>query len=246
MKQPLFIGSILVLIAGMAGLFLTLREKPHDGTALFYQSDFASVPEGTLIRAERDERVYYAAEGQKRWIDSAQTFAAQGFRTEDIRILTSGELARYQDGEPITPLTRLILPSEQKVLPDLVPLAPYELRLATVGGRTVIRFTGSFWNKGYRAFKLISENQMATEGQDGTEDVYQHVQSEDGTLRKKFAGTFVWHPAHHLLPGNWQLGHPVYITYTHAGLFWIFGIIGTIAYHHGRHVGRRERSAPTP
>ncbi len=170
---------------------------PHDSLsenlALFYQSDFVSVPEGTLIRAEGDDRVYYAENGHKRWIDSAETFAAQGFQPQDIRTLTAAEVTRYPDGEPITATTRLVLPREQKVLPDLAPLAPYDIRFATVNGRIALRFTGSFWNKGYRAFEILTENQLTNTS---TEDVYQHVQSEDGTYRKKFIGTFVWHAAH--------------------------------------------------
>ncbi len=187
--------ATLMLALGIAGVLLVPHSRPGQ-EALFYQSDFVSVPEGTLIRAEGDERVYYAEDGHKRWIDSARTFEAQGFRHEDVHVLTLAEIARYPDGEPITVLTRLVLPGEEKVLPDLAPLAPYDLRLATVNGRRVIRFTGSFWNKGYRMFKLLSENQATTGTSDGTEDVFQHVQAEDGTLRKKYVGTFVWHPAH--------------------------------------------------
>jgi hypothetical protein len=188
--------ALVAAVAGIGARSLLPHSRSVHNEALFYQSEFVSVPDGTLIRAQGDERVYYAHDGRKRWIDSARTFEAQGFRPEDVRTLTSAELTRYPEGEPITILTRLVLSSEQKVLPDLAPLAPYDLRFSTVAGRTVIRFTGSFWNKGYRAFKLISENQIATGGLDGTEDVYQHVESEDGTIRKTFAGTFVWHQAH--------------------------------------------------
>lgn len=193
MKYHPLIGAIIIVIIGVSAWFIVAHEKSQE--ALFYQSDFVSVPEGTLIRAEGDDRVYYAVDGHKRWIDSAETFVAQGFRSEAIHTLTIGELARYPDGEPITTRTRLILSREEKVLPDLAALAPYDLRLAMVGGRTVIRFTGSFWNKGYRAFEMLTDNH-STSGPAGTEDVYQHVQAEDGTYRKKFIGTFVWHPAH--------------------------------------------------
>ncbi len=198
LKKSLLV-ILVAVVAASAGVVVRSflpSTHPAENQALFYQSEFTSVPEGTLIRAQGDERVYYARDGRKRWIDSARTFAAQGFRAEDIRTLTAAELAQYPEGEPIGILTQLVLPGEEKVLPDLAPLAPYDLRFSTVAGRAVIRFTGSFWNKGYRAFKLISENQMTTGGSDGTEDVYQHVESGDGTLRKKFAGTFVWHPAH--------------------------------------------------
>lgn len=195
MKSFPVIGSIVVLIIAIAGWYLVPRSTPRTDEALFYQSDFVSVPEGTLIRAAGDERVYYAIDGHKRWIDSAQTFTSQGFRAEEVQTVSASDLTRYPDGEPITIQSRIILPREQKVLPDLAPLAPYELRYSTVGGRTVIRFTGSFWNKGYRKFELLTENQLAA-GTVGTEDVFQHVQAEDGTDRKKFVGTFEWHPAH--------------------------------------------------
>lgn len=198
MKAYQLIGIILAFALSVAGLLIFFPGNQPGEKALFYQSDFVSVPEGTLIRAEGDERVYYAIDGHKRWIDSAQTFLAQGFRQEEVQALTEKELARYPEGEPITMLTRLVLPREQKILPDLAPLAPYELHLSTVSGRTVIKFTGSFWNKGYQPFELLTENHVGNGmGQEGTEDVYQHVQADDGTDRKKFVGTFVWHPAHH-------------------------------------------------
>lgn len=196
MKKNLIIGTVLVLVTGLLGWFLILQGKQSQQQALFYQSDVISVPEGTLIRAQGDERVYYAQDGHRRWIDSFQTFQAQGFKPENIRTVTTGELQRYPEGEPITTLTRLVMPAEEKMLPDLAPLAPYQLHLASVGGRTVIKFTGSFWNKGYQPFQLLSENQSVS-GVAGSEDVYQRVLASDGTERKKFVGTFVWHPAHH-------------------------------------------------
>jgi hypothetical protein len=190
---------MVIFVIAVAARFLSPEESrtEEQEKALFYQSDFVSVPDGSLIRAEGDDRVYYAADGHKRWIDSAATFAAQGFRAEDIIQLSREAMVRYPDGEPITGLSKVILSREQKVLPDLAPLAPYQLRLSTVNGRTVIRFTGSFWNKGYRPFELTTENHVVGDGaQSGSEDVYQNVQAEDGTVRKKFVGTFVWHSAH--------------------------------------------------
>lgn len=195
MRHSFTIGIFFSVAAVAAAWFLVPHAQP-EREALFYQSEFISVPEGTLIRAEGDARVYYAAEGMKRWIDSARTFELQGFRSEEVRTLTAAEFARYPEGEPITAATRLVLPREQKVLPDLAPLAPYQLRLSSVAGRTVIRFTGSFWNKGYRQFELLTENHTTTGTTVGTEDVYQQVQAEDGSFRKKFVGTFGWHPAH--------------------------------------------------
>ncbi len=191
-RTALFGVVAILAVVAVRLILLEYSGRTHE-QALFYQSDFVSVPEGTLIRAEGDERVYYAEKGHKRWIDSAQTFTMQGFQAESVRVLTADEISRYPEGDPITALTRLVLPQEQKILPDLAPLAPYQLRLSTVGGRTVIRFTGSFWNKGYRAFELTAENRTSTTG---SEDVYQQVQAEDGTYRKKFVGTFTWHPAH--------------------------------------------------
>jgi hypothetical protein len=195
MRRSVVIGYLLSATAITAAWYLVPDARTDRETALFYESDFQSVPDGTLIRAEGDEEVYFAIDGRKRWIDSLSTLTAHGFRSEDVRVISRTELNRYPDGEPITAQTRLVLPREEKVLPDLAPLAPYDLRLSTVAGRTVIRFTGSFWNKGYRAFRLLSDNQSLS-GQAGTEDVYQHVEAEDGSLRKKFVGTFVWHPAH--------------------------------------------------
>ncbi len=192
--RNILLGTLAVMTVAVVRFVLPeLRQEP----ALFYQSESVSVPDGTLIRVDGDERVYYAAAGVKRWVDSERTFQAHGFRAEDIRTLTPEEMAQYPEGEPITVLTRLVLPGEASVLPDLAPLAPYSLHLATVNGRRVIRFTGSFWNKGRQPFFLASRNEMIVSGAaEGSQDVYQRVLSSDGATREKYVGTFAYHPAH--------------------------------------------------
>jgi len=136
-------------------------------------------------------------EGRKRWIDSLGTFRIHGFRFEDIRRLPNADVARYPDGEPVTARSHIVLPGERDVLPDIAPLAPSGLRLSTVNGRAVLRFTGSFWNKGLQAFDLRTHQGPVVPGaQEGVEEVYQHVVAADGAPRTKYVGTFVYHPAH--------------------------------------------------
>lgn len=190
-----------VLIGGMAALsLLSVLWWVHSGSALrralIHHADFRPFADGTLLRAEGTEHVFYIEDGMKRWIDSAETFRAQDLSFERVMTVPASHLRQYPDGDPVTARTPLVLPDERRVMPDIAPLAPYDLRLGTESGRTVIRFTGSFWNGGMQPFDLRTDPGQASGVQETTEDVYQQVAAEDGTVRRKFVGTFVFHPAH--------------------------------------------------
>lgn len=178
-------------------------------------------PDGTLIKTDNDEKVYYIENGKKRWIESKKVFYLQGFRSEDIRILSADETSRYQDGEPITEQSYIVLPQELNTLADLVPLPMYDLRLKKLNGRTILKFASSFWNQGKRHFELVSNikaksdkniheemhHQLLDEGEDPHSDastkagetyqeVHQLIAREDGTYRHKTVGSFHWHTPH--------------------------------------------------
>jgi hypothetical protein len=193
------LGLLLVATISL-GVVFTFQKHKKNNLAAVWQSAIAPspLPDGTLIRSSQDERVYYMEGGRRRWITSGEVFQAQGFRTDAIRTLTDQEVERYQEGDPITLHSLVTLPSERGLLPDIAPLAPYELRLATVNGRRVIRFTGSFWNQGQQPFHLMP-GQSSNPAGDGQAPVYQQIKGIDGVVRQKLIDNFIFHPAHNHL-----------------------------------------------
>src|SRR3989344_822054 len=63
-------------------------------------------------------------------------------------------------------------------LPDLAPLAIYDLRLSKLNSRSILKFSASFVNKGRRQFELIGDPSVRG---DGYRNVYQHIAKEDGS-----------------------------------------------------------------
>jgi hypothetical protein len=192
------IGAVPVTAILAVHLVVPLLVPDSHQLALFGQEAFTPLPEGTLIRSEADERVYYVdGDGAKRWITSPEAFSAQGFHAESILTVPVSQIEQYPDGLPVEAHSLLTLPSERGSLPDIAPLAPYQLRLGSVNGRTVIRFTGSFWNQGAQSFHLVP-GASATDAA-GRAPVYEHIVASDGSVRLKLVGTFTFHPAHHHL-----------------------------------------------
>lgn len=171
----------------------------HQGTALIgFLQDAPALSDSTLVRSDQDERVYYMEGNKRRWITSPDVLRAQGFRVEDIQIMPGGDVDRYQEGEPISLHSLVILPGERGLLPDIAPLAPYQLRLAKVNGRMAIKFTGSFWNRGGQSFSLIPETSHVPTNEEQA-PVYERITAADGSVRMKLIDNFIYHPAHHHL-----------------------------------------------
>jgi len=143
------------------------------------------LPDGWLVRAEDDTRVYFLDQGMKRWVNSPETLHAQGMDQEAIHPVSASELASVPEGERLTAESVVILPADEGVLPDLSPLPPRDLRIATVDGRKVIRFTAKFWNQGGGPLELVTNGETV-----------QHILRTDGTERRRVVGDFVWHAAH--------------------------------------------------
>ena len=154
------------------------------------------MPDGTLIKTENDEQVYYIENGKKRWIESKEVSRVQGFKSDDILTLSALDLNNYPDGEPITAQSYIVLPKELNTLPDLAPLPIKNLLLKKLNGRTILKFTASFWNQGKRHFELDLGSQTEVRNGETYQEVYQPIAREDGTYRNRVVGNFYWHVPH--------------------------------------------------
>ena len=73
-------------------------------------------PDGSLLQAEGDKKVYLIENGKKRWIASAAVFSSR-YNWNDIQIVISSDLASFEFGEKINKLANgfLIKGSSEKV-----------------------------------------------------------------------------------------------------------------------------------
>lgn len=174
--------SALLMLAFMAGALLVIPAAAAE-----------VVPEGSLVRSESGTKLYFIENGKRRPIDSPDTLRVQGLSGKVI-VITPDELGHYPEGERLTAASEMFFPGEMAVLPDLAPLAADDLSLRKVNGRTLLRFTASFWNRGNGKFELIAHPTAATG--DAQADTYQHIIRADGAFRDKFVGNFLWHAPH--------------------------------------------------
>lgn len=177
-------------------LFVVLLLQPP---AVFAQE----LADGTLIMSEDGADVYLIEYGLKRRIESEEAFVAQGFRWSDVQTVSSRDVRNYPDGETITADSFIVLPGEEAVLPDLAPLAGKDIHISTVNGRTVLRFTTMFWNKGGGALELFANPPASGDSEEVYLDTYQHIAEADGTTRDKIVGNFLWHDLH----GHYHYDH---------------------------------------
>ncbi len=151
------------------------------------------LPDGMLLRGVSDTKVYYIQDGKRRWIENELAFAAQGFRWTDVTTVDDAALAAYPAGADIIEAVNLGLPLERALLPDLAPAAGYDLRYATIGGRTALKFTATFWNRGKGAFEL---NAQSDQDGDGDHPASQRIFHADGAYRDVPVGVLFWHDVH--------------------------------------------------
>ncbi|MCK9360890.1 PQQ-dependent sugar dehydrogenase [Patescibacteria group bacterium] len=151
--------------------------------------------EGSLVQAQGDSKVYYIQNAQKRWVTTEQAFLAQGFRWSDITIIEPQRLLGYLEGPEISSTVSLGLILDRSLLPDLAPVAPYDIRFAVENGRTKLRFTATFWNRGKGAFEL---NAGGSQGQTGDREfsATQRMFQPDGSFIDRPVGTLFWHEIH--------------------------------------------------
>lgn len=156
----------------------------------------AALPEGSLIKADDDAKVYYLENGERRWIESGEIFLAQGFNWLNIQTVPRSELNDYPEGQVVRAGDRLVLPGEAPLLPDLAPLAPHDLRLADKGGRQVLWFGASFWNQGRSDFELVANPALVPLTDDVSIVTHQRIANTNGSYRDKIVGYFLWHAIH--------------------------------------------------
>ncbi len=181
MRTPRLIGTVILLATFLPRLVAAQAASTPP------------LPDGMLLRGVSDAKVYYIQGGERRWIENELAFAAQGFRWSDVTVVDDGTLAAYPEGAAIIEAVALGLPLERALLPDLAPVAAYDLRYATIDGKTALKFTATFWNRGKGAFEL---NAHADQDGDGDHPASQRIFHSDGATRDVPVGTLFWHEIH--------------------------------------------------
>jgi hypothetical protein len=59
-------------------------------------------PNGSLLKAADDQRVYLIDSGMRRWISSADIFNARGLKWENIKVVSSADLSVYPEGKAVS------------------------------------------------------------------------------------------------------------------------------------------------
>lgn len=73
------------------------------GIVLFASAASAALyPDGTLLRGEGEQKVYYIQNSEKRWVVSPEAFNANSFNWGAIRNVSGAELESYRTGADIT------------------------------------------------------------------------------------------------------------------------------------------------
>lgn len=60
-------------------------------------------PEPILLKCGGSPHIYLLDNGEKRWIDTIETFTARGYEWRDVRFTSCADLRSIPDGEPIPP-----------------------------------------------------------------------------------------------------------------------------------------------
>jgi len=78
---------------------------PSGDQYLSYNSLATWHPSGALVRQAGEEKIYLLQGKEKRWVVTAEDFTAQGFRWEEIIVVSPKELSCYKDGDNVTKTT---------------------------------------------------------------------------------------------------------------------------------------------
>ena len=85
---------------------------------------------------------------------------------------------------------------ELDLLPDLIPLPAQDVHIDIRGNSTLLFFSTTYFNKGRGPLELIADPVTKGIRSDIERNVLQRIYREDGSLRDKIAGTFLWHQQH--------------------------------------------------
>lgn len=129
----------------------------------------------------------------------ADTSQVAGALIERVRTASGGDLERYLSArvsaaaaEPIAHFVE----REGELLPDLVPLPPRDVVLEQSGGKTLLRFSTIYYNRGEGPLELRADPATAGRAEDTERTVFQRIYRADGGYRDRTAGTFLWHQEH--------------------------------------------------
>lgn len=100
---------------------------------------------------------------------------------------------------PPLPKSDLRLQGPSPLLPDLRTLAPSGFYIQEGPTGRILRLANTVWNSGRGPLELVGETPQYTE----PTAVRQMLFAEDGALRDRFVGTFIWHASH----GHWHIEH---------------------------------------
>lgn len=182
-----FLKSNLVLATVITLGCIATSVSAHGGPLL----------EGSLVHSLQDPKVYLIQNGQKRWVATEAAFLAQGFRWSDVNTVEQHQLDEQSEGEAISATSSLGLVVDHSLLPDLAPVAPYDLRYAVEDGRTRLRFTATFWNRGKGALELHTNDPAAANATiDSSFSAFQRMFRADGTTADRPVGILFWHEIH--------------------------------------------------
>lgn len=78
------------------------------------------------------------------------------------------------------------------LVPDVVPTAPLQISIRSVGGKRELRFSTTFYNQGQGALELVGH----TDKEKNITYASQYVYEKDGPGLYRDMGSFIYHPNH--------------------------------------------------
>lgn len=104
-------------------------------------------------------------------------------------------LKKYLDTETMDNVAKL-LETEMILMPDIVAIPPQDVTLKKEGGKLLLLFTTSYWNKGRGPLELVADPKTKGVVGDQDRDVYQRIYHLDGDYTERVSGKFLWHQTH--------------------------------------------------
>ena len=90
----------LVVILSVPWLF-GINKEAVEGLPVRVQELIYVHPQPILLKCARSPHIYLLEGGEKRWIDTIETFSARGYTWRDVRFVSCADLRAIPDGVPI-------------------------------------------------------------------------------------------------------------------------------------------------
>lgn len=116
-------------------LSLKKVKKISERELSFYPAgQYVSWPNGSLLRASSDTKVWYVQSGFKRWIQSANVMRALGLSWKLVNVVNPDEMGSYQEAQPVAKKADVkVTPvAVVTVQPPSTPLPPSEVQRPTI------------------------------------------------------------------------------------------------------------------